>query len=70
MQQILDTNYYIKISESPRTGHVRTQLYIRDEYENKYIRITLREADPEIKIQLGIMRYDYALTKFKAHLYD
>ena len=68
MQRIAETHYYIKITESPRTGNVRTQLYMT--VGDVYIKVLHRDAPTQIKQEMGFMRYDFALSKFKAHLYD
>jgi len=59
----------MKLSVNANTGYVRIKLFMRVRGV-LYLKMLQKDLPPEIKSQIGLMKYEYALDRFRARFYD
>ena len=69
MLQIGDSIFFMKLSVNGNTGYVRSKLFMRVRGV-LYLKMLQKDLPAHIKSQIGLMKYEYALDRFRARFYD
>ena len=69
MLQIGDSHFFMKLSVNGNTGYVRSKLFMRVRGV-LYLKMRQKDLPPDVKGQIGMMKYEYALDRFRARFYD